>query len=92
MKVGVKIGEMPEQIVEVPVSDCNLGEKNRERATAVMDNFIDVRIPLHKAEIERLNAAGGTLSGASVTVPVVIRAISPGVVIDKVGLEIETKQ
>ena len=72
MKVGVKIGDKPEKIVEVPASDSNLGEKNATRQTAVMDNFIDVRLPM-----------GDIGENTKVT----IRAISPGVVIDKVGIE-----
>ena len=87
MKIGVKIGDQPEKVVEVPASDSNIGERDRTRQTAVQDNFIDVRVPLYKEEIERLNKLGDKR-----IVPITIRAIDPGVVIDKVGLEIETKQ
>ena len=72
MKVGVTIGDKPEKIVEVPVSDSNIGEKDRTRQTAVMDNFIDVRLPL---------------GDIGENTKIIIRAISPGVVIDKVGVE-----
>ena len=71
MKVGVKIGDAPEKIIEVPASDSNIDERDRVRQRSVMDNFIDVRLPL------------GDIGENG---KVVIRAISPGVVIDKVGI------
>ena len=72
MKMGVTIGNAPEKIIEVPASNSNIGEKDRTRQTAVMDNFIDVRLPI---------------DDIGENTKVTIRAISPGVVIDKVGIE-----
>ena len=81
MKIGVKIGDQPEKVVEVPASDSNIGERDRTRQNAVMDNFIDVRIPL--GDIWGRGIPDAQRESCKIT----IRAISPGVVIDKVGIE-----
>ncbi len=46
LRVGVAFDGGAPQMVEVPKSDSNLGEKDRVRSVAVQDNFIRVDVPV----------------------------------------------
>jgi len=72
-RVAVVIDELPPQIIEVPGSSGAEDERGQVRSTAVQNNYVRVRVPLAS-----LSEGKHVLT---------IRAIDPGVVIDRVAFD-----